>query len=93
MLSVQSDMRDDNTAMGSEPRETWLDHVHTSGQIFLLIAACFLVLLSILIAGIESGILVGTLIAMAWFFVAIGWWIVYRVLCYIVFGRNESRAP
>ena len=81
---MHSCMRDDDKAVDSQPQETWLDHVHTSGQILLLLTACIFILLSILNAGIESGMLVGILVAGAWCFLAIGCCIVYRVLCYVV---------
>ena len=86
-------MRNDDKTVDSQPQETWLDHVHTSGQILLLLIACFLTLFSILNAGIESGMLLGTLVAVAWLFLAIGWWVVYRLLCYAVSPRSESRTP
>ena len=79
--------------MDGQLQETWLDHAHTSGQILLLLLACLLVLFSILSSGIESGTLVGTLVAFAWCFLAIGWWGVYRLLCYVISPRNESHTP
>ena len=93
IVSAHSCLGDDNKSVDDQPQETWLDRVHTSGQILLLLIACLLILFSILIAGFESGILVGTLVAVAWFFLAIGWWIVYRLLCYVVSPRSESHTP
>ncbi len=84
-------MRDDDKTTDGQPQETWLDHVHTSGQILLLLIACLFILFSILSSGLESGILVGTLVAIAWLFLAMGWWIVHRLLCYIVKDRPRVR--
>lgn len=84
-------MRDDDKTVDGQPQDTWLDHAHTSGQILLLLIACLFILFSILSSGLESGILVGTLVAVAWLFLAIGWWIVYRLLCYIIKDRPRVR--
>ncbi len=78
---------------GSQEQTTWLDHVYTSGQILLLILACFIILFSILAAGFESGTLVGTLVSVAWLFLSIGWWIVYRLLCYALPSESRARTP
>ena len=93
IVSMHSCMRDDDKTVDDQPQETWLDHVHTSGQILLLLITCFFVLFSILSSGIESGTLVGTLVALAWCFLAIGWWLVYRLLYAVISPRSESPPP
>ena len=83
-------MRGRDTTEEEQRSETWLDHAHTSGQILLLLLTCLFILFSILDAGLESGTLVGMIAALAWFFLSIGWWLVYRLLGYVISPRRES---
>ena len=87
---MHSHARDAGKNAGDQPQEIWLDHLHTSGQIFLLLIACLLIFFLILIAGVESGILSGTLVLSIWFLLAVGWWIIYRLLYRVIAPRNQS---
>ncbi|MBQ26550.1 MAG: hypothetical protein CMH81_00180 [Nitrospiraceae bacterium] len=93
IISGNSLMRNSDKTTNGQAQETWLDHAHTSGQILLLLLTCFIVLFSIFTAGVESGILIGTILAIAWLFLSIGWWVIYRLLYYVLSPRSRSHTP
>ena len=84
-------MGEDEHTVEQTPNETWLDHAHTSAQIMSIIITCLIIFLAFSIAGTESGMVVGTLVIAGWFFVAIAWWVVYRLIGYVLF--NNPKPP
>jgi len=90
IAGIVANMQEKEDITNKPHHATWLDRVHTSGQIFLLTIACLLVLLSTFDSGIQSGMLVGTVIAIGWFILGITWWLLYRLVLYIKPPRTKS---